>query len=219
MRPGEGVVKYREEYTPGPPATEPSLTELMVWRSILHDLGLVGQDACRYQGAGFGNGSTRVAPYDRPKGRRAFLVTGTRTGPIARLAPEHFTVVESWDATANTVVVRGPIRASSESLTHGAVYDQTPTIRWIFHAHAPVIWRLRDRLRLPTTRPEVPYGSPEMAQEVWRLFAQTDLRTIRIFAMSGHEDGIVTFGTTAAEAGGRLVDTLARAMVEDGRTR
>ena len=26
-------------------------------------------------------------------------------------------------------------------MTHGAVYDQSPLIRWIFHAHTPEIWR------------------------------------------------------------------------------
>jgi len=208
----EGVIRYHEEFTPGPTLLEEEVRELSVWRSILHDLGLVGQDARRYDGAGFGNASTRIQPFDRPKGSRPFVITGTQTGGLSTLGVEHFTTVESYDIRSNVVVVRGPTQASSESLTHGAVYDQTSLIRWVFHAHAPVLWRKRKELGLPTTRPEVPYGTPEMALEVWRLFDQSDLRTIRIFAMGGHEDGIVAFGFSASEVGCRLIDHQARAM-------
>ncbi len=47
---------------------------------------------------------------------------------------------------------------------------------------------------------EVPYGTPEMAREVQRLFRETDVRARRIFAMAGHKDGIVAFGQDFREA-------------------
>jgi hypothetical protein len=51
-----------------------------------------------------------------------------------------------------------------------------------------------------------------MAAETRRLFADPAVRAGAIFAMGGHEDGLVAFGRTAEEAGGALVRTLARAL-------
>ncbi len=51
-----------------------------------------------------------------------------------------------------------------------------------------------------------------MADEVRRLFRETDVRKLKIFGMAGHEDGIITFGHTAEEAGQVLVDWLAKAL-------
>ena len=59
----------------------------------------------------------------------------------------------------------------------------------------------------------MPYGTPEMAQEVVRLFADSGLRELRIFAMAGHEDGVITFGSSAADAAYRMMETLARARM------
>jgi hypothetical protein len=50
----------------------------------------------------------------------------------------------------------------------------------------------------------VPYGTPEMAREVQRLFRETDVRNWNIFAMAGHGDGIVAFGRDFREALGAL---------------
>ena len=41
---------------------------------------------------------------------------------------------------------------------------------------------------------------PEMAAETRRLFAETDVRQTGMFAMAGHEDGIISFGETAKQA-------------------
>jgi hypothetical protein len=79
------------------------------------------------------------------------------------------------------------------------------------HAHSPHIWRHAAELQLPMTE-DVPYGTPEMAQEVARLYRESDVAQKRIFGMAGHEDGIVTFGATAEEAGFVMLGTLARAL-------
>ena len=213
MIPVEGVVKYIEEYTATPPLDPALVAELAVWRRFLWDMGLVGQDPARYDGAGYGNASMRTRPFDKPKGQRSFLVTGTQTGKLRDLDQTLFAVVDRYDIARNSVTVRGPVRASSESMTHGAVYDQSPLIRWIFHAHSPEIWRKREALAIPSTHPTVAYGTPEMAEEVVRLFADTQLRDLRVFAMAGHEDGVITFGASAADAMYRMVDVLARARL------
>ena len=106
---------------------------------------------------------------------------------------------------------QGTVMPSSESMTHGALYDLGPHIRFVFHAHTPVIWRRARELRIPTTDPQVPYGTPEMARETHRLFRSTALPDLQILSMGGHEDGIVVFGRTAEEAGQVMLRFLARA--------
>lgn len=212
MTTNEGIIKYQLNYSPGPALDVTTLSELNAWRRILYMAGLIGQDPARYGGYGFGNISRRLAPFDRPINHRTFVITGTQTGDVARLTPEHFTTVVACHPERNLLIGEGPIRPSSESLTHGTVYDQDPALHWVMHAHSPEIWRYADALGLPVTAADVPYGSPEMAAEVARLFRETDVNERRIFSMGGHEDGIVTFGRTSDEAGSALLGMLARAL-------
>ena len=80
------------------------------------------------------------------------------------------------------------------------------------HGHCVPIWRNAEKLGIPLTDGSVPYGSPEMAGEVRRLFRESDVRKLKIFAMGGHDDGIVTFGRTAEEAGQVLLNWLAKSL-------
>src|SRR5262249_35839367 len=125
---------------------------LSAWREVLARLSLVGRDPARYEGLGYGNLSARLAPFgDVGRGRRRFLVTGSQTGGIPDLTLDHYCVVERYDVARNTVHSLGPVRPSSESLTHGAIYDAAPAARFVFHAHAPEIWRAARALGLPVT--------------------------------------------------------------------
>ena len=201
----EGVIKFRLDFTDALPLAPGDLAELQSWRAILYRHRLIGQDPARYGGYGYGNLSHRLPPFAAPVGRRAFVISGSQTGDLAELGPEHYAVVDACDSAANRIVAHGPIRPSSESLTHGAVYDLDDSIRCVLHVHSPEIWHAAARLAIPTTDAAVPYGSPEMAAEVARLYAATDLRTRGIFSMGGHEDGIVAFGPTAQTAGELLM--------------
>jgi hypothetical protein len=208
----EGVIKFEAEHEDA--SLEPRHRELacklVAWREVMAMLQLVGQDPDRYGGAGYGNVSGRVGPAS-VRGARAMLITGTQTGGVRRIGFDHFCLVERYDEQKNWVKSRGPIRPSSETMTHGAIYDLSPAIRFVLHAHSPVLWRRADSLRLPTTDPRVPYGTPEMAREVHRLWGGSTLPATRILAMGGHEDGIIVFGHSAEEAGQMLVRYLARA--------
>ena len=100
-------------------------------------------------------------------------------------------------------------------MSHGALYDANAGIRFVFHGHIPVIWRNAQALGLPCTRPETAYGTVEMAREVASLYRSSTLHEKRVLAMLGHEDGIVSFGRTAEEAGQALVNTLAAALAKE----
>lgn len=201
----EGVIKFDLVYTPGPALPAEVLAELNGWRDTLYTRRLIGQDPARYGGYGYGNLSCRLAPFDAPPNARRFVISGTQTGHLAALTPQHYALVLACEPEYNRVVATGPIRPSSESLTHGAVYAVDAALRCVLHVHSPELWQQAARLNLPITDPAVPYGSPEMAAEVRRLFAETEVAERRVFAMGGHEDGIIAFGPTTSAAGDALL--------------
>jgi len=177
---------------------------LLGWRQVLLRLTLIGQIPTRYDNVGFGNLSVRHG--------QGFLITGTQTGSLSRLTLAELCVVERWNVAACVVHSHGEMQPSSESLTHGAVYDLDASIGAVFHAHSPAIWRAREALALPTTCAEVPYGTDAMAEEMQRLWRDTDVSTRKVLAMAGHEDGVLAIGESVDAAGQALVSTLARAL-------
>lgn len=204
----EGVIKFSLRYTEAPPLEMEPLVALNRWRTRLWQEALIGQDPTRYDGYGFGNVSQRSGNFDAPPGQRSFIISGTQTGHLAELDNRHFAQVTSYNAHANTVVAAGPVKPSSESLTHGMLYDMDDGIRVVLHVHSPDIWRAADRLAIPATARDAAYGTTKMAAEVQRLFSETDVRARKLIAMRGHEDGIVSFGETAEEAGEALLHAL-----------
>lgn len=206
----EGVIKFEMEYQVAPALPEDMLRELNAWRKIMNMTELIGQDPARYGGYGFGNISCRI-DYPCDSGQPPFAITGTQTGGKRDLTVGDYVVVTACYPEQNRLVAEGPVKPSSESLTHGIIYALDDQARWVMHAHSPHIWCNAAALDLPMTT-DVPYGTPEMAEEVVRLFRESDVAEKRIFGMAGHEDGIVTFGATAEEAGFVMLGYLARAL-------
>jgi len=206
----EGVIKFDLQYTASGPLPFNTLSELNAWRRILWQLTLVGQSPERYGGYGFGNVSQRIPPLDAPAGQRQFAISGTQTGGMETLDASHYAVIKAYDPEANRVMAEGPVKPSSESLTHGMLYDLDTDIHAILHVHSPPIWQQASALNIPVTDTAVAYGTPEMAREAGRLFRETDVLHKGIFSMGGHEDGIVAFGTTPGEAGKVLLNALAK---------
>ena len=208
----EGVIKFELHYRETEPFSRAGFDALNAWRSRLWQLRLIGQDPQRYDGCGFGNVSMRCGPRNAAPGERTFLISGTQTGALPELGARHYTQVASYDAAANRVVAQGPVKPSSESLTHGVIYDMDARIQAVLHVHSPDIWQADGTLGLPVTRAAVPYGTPAMAAEVQRLFRETDVLRHQIFSMGGHEDGIVAFGQTVTAAGDTLLAVLIQAQ-------
>ncbi|HMQ51522.1 MAG TPA: class II aldolase/adducin family protein [Anaerolineae bacterium] len=208
----EGVIKFRLDYTPTAALPAVEVRQLNAWRQVMKLLGFIGQDPARYGGYGFGNISCRIKPFAAPPEQRRFIISGTQTGHLPALGPEHYALVTACYPSENRLVAGGPAKPSAESLTHGAVYAVDPALRWVIHVHSPQLWQQAEALKLPLTRPEVPYGSPEMAAEVARLLDEPEVRQLGLFSMGGHEDGLVAFGQTAEAAGTILLTYLARAL-------
>jgi ribulose-5-phosphate 4-epimerase/fuculose-1-phosphate aldolase len=183
----EGYIKFSCTFIDGNPPEEESLTELNRARRELYDLGLIGM----YEnGIGFGNISKRVG--------KGFVISGSATGGIEKLGPEHYALVTDYSLEDNSLECIGRIKASSESLTHAAVYEACPSAKVVIHIHNLKAWNaLLDKV--PTTA-KVPYGTPEMAYEIFRLFKETDIERERILVMAGHQEGIISFGNSCKGA-------------------
>ena len=171
------------------------LAELNECRRKLCQVHFVGMDS---NGIGFGNLSVR----DGATGN--FYITGSATRALAELTVADCVRVVAYDFEQNWVGYEGSAVPSSESMTHAAIYKSEPTACAVIHCHDSVLWRmLLDRG--PTSSKAVPHGTPEMAYEIIRLFAVSDVRSRQIFVMAGHEDGIVVFGRNLEEAFGVLM--------------
>jgi L-ribulose-5-phosphate 4-epimerase len=208
----EGVIKFQLKFTRTRPVPAVEIKEINAWRETLFRLGFIGQDPQRYGGFGYGNISRRLRPFAGPANRRPFVITGSQTGGIQSLTSEHYTTVFECDPDRNRVVAKGPIRPSSEALTHGMIYNLSRTTRFVIHVHSPEIWSNAGELGIPVTDPQAAFGTTEMAQDVRRLFRASMLGERRIFAMGGHEDGVVSFGRSGEEAGLRLIRYLTLAL-------
>ena len=211
---GEGVIQFQSHHVFQSLSAlryREVVCRLIAWREILSGTELIGQDPARYEGLGYGNVSARAGAPSAPRGRRPFLITGTQTSGKRSVGLSDFVLVSRCEPHLNTVHSMGEIEPSSESMTHGAIYDLSSHIRFVFHVHCPVIWRQSEGLKIPQTRSDVGYGTQEMALEVQKLYQSTRLQEMQILTMGGHEDGVISFGRSAEEAGQVLIRWLAKA--------
>jgi L-ribulose-5-phosphate 4-epimerase len=194
----KGVIKFNCHWIRSEPISREALGDMKPWRDRLYRLGMIG---AYENGIGFGNLSIREPGSDR------FIITGSGTGRFKSLSGKHYTRVVDFDFKSNALICRGPVKASSESLTHAALYVSDATIQAVIHIHHMEMWkRLLDHM--PTTSRDAEYGSPEMVDEVMSLFRDTDVREKKILIMGGHEEGLVAFGRDLEEAGTALLRVL-----------
>lgn len=201
----EGVIKFQLEFTPGTLPDGLPLAELIAWQRIMQALGLLGRDPDRYGGLAYGNLSLRLEG-------NGFVISASQCADQPRPTAKDYCLVTAWDCARNRLVAQGPAHPSSESLTHAALYDAEPSIGCIIHGHSSWIWQRRNTLALASTAEQVAYGTPEMAIEMGRLYRDRDFRGCGALAMGGHQDGIVSFGRGADEAGWEMVRLLRLAL-------
>lgn len=192
-----GAVKFTYERDATDSISFRDLDALNRCRRQLLQLRLLGVDAT---GIGFGNVSVRD-----PAG--GFVITGSNTGALPELGAEHLARVTAFDFDRNWLRCDGAAIASSESLTHAAVYEADASVSAVIHSHSPRIWKAQRNIA-PTTSAEIEYGTPAMAREVLRLFASSEVRERRLFVMAGHAEGVVSFGRNLEDAFAVLIRAL-----------
>ncbi|MFO8235992.1 MAG: class II aldolase/adducin family protein [Bacteroidales bacterium] len=197
MKENEGYIKFKYEWEKKP-FTFPrkSFQRINFWRQKLYNMGLIGM--CD-GGIGFGNISIRI------DNTNEFIITGSATGRYRTLNSMHYAWVDYFEIENNFLQCIGETKASSESLTHAAVYMENPSVNAVIHTHNKDMWNkfLNNK---PTTSPEAEFGTPDLAKEIRKLMKSEEVEKEKIVVMGGHEEGILTFGTDVDEAGEAMLE-------------
>ena len=185
----EGYVKYTAEHTRAPALEPPLWEELNRARTRLHDCGLIGMYP---NGTGYGNVSIRFRG-------DAFLITGTATGAPRILTPSGYCLVTAVDMAGNRIASRGPVKASAESMTHGAVYAACPGAVCVIHIHNRNIFDGMLNAHYPSTPEDAAYGTPELAFAIGEQVQQA-AEPEGTIVLAGHEEGVVSYGISVGNA-------------------
>lgn len=181
----EGVIKYKQNWEQSSDVPSYDISSLIFFRNKCFDYKWIGFYE-NYQ-VGYGNISQRY------EDKEQFFISGSQTGHLPVLERSFFPFIKRFDIPKNEIDCIGEVKASSESLTHAAIYRLSKKIKAVVHIHNKLLWE-KYMHQLPTTNPEVEYGTPEMAKEVDRLFENHEAKHTGILIMGGHEDGIISWG-------------------------
>lgn len=192
----EGYIKFncirtKEEIS----LSEEKYRQLEEARVQLYHLGLIG---IYPNGIGFGNISIRE------DAKRSFFISGSATGGKETLDPSDYALVTDYSIAQNIIFCSGLIDASSESLTHAAIYQSVPEAGAVIHVHNLWLWQVLLN-RLPTTSLTIEYGTPEMALSVGELANQINNKEEKIIVMGGHREGILCFGQDLKQATQQII--------------
>ena len=183
----EGYIKFNYEWIPASiPAID--LTELIQWRQKLYDAKLIGAYP---DGIGFGNISQRYQGSE-------FIISASATGNNTTLDASHFSLVDEFDLDKNWLSCIGNLPASSESLSHAAIYSASPQTKAIVHIHNLALWK-KHLNRLPTSDPNAQYGTPAMAYSLQKLINKESI-SAEVIVMGGHKEGLLIYAPDLKQA-------------------
>ncbi len=194
----DGIIKYNFDFQKSKPLEKALWEKIEEVRERLYALKLIGVK----DGIGYGNISERLSENN-------FVITGTQTGDLHSLSHKHYSLIEAYNDEKFFLKSSGAIKPSSEALTHGTIYNLSPKIGAVIHIHSKTLWDFMLDADYKKTE-NVPYGSTEMIEEVKRIYKDTNPLNNPKFVMSGHEEGIISFGKNLKEAEFALLEIIAR---------
>ena len=189
MTNNEGYIKYVSLYEKSDVIEALGWEELNAARQKCFMLGLVGVYS---NGIGYGNLSIRYKDEE-------FLITGTSTGSKPALTCEDYSLVRSFNMSRNSVVCTGPAQASSESMTHGAIYRARHGVNCVIHIHSKKIYDSMIRDNYPATPKEAAFGTSEIALAIEKC-AENIGKDEGQIVLAGHDEGIIAYGENTERA-------------------
>ncbi len=179
----DGYIKYHFEWNKANLDIDSRLFDkISTWRRKVYEESWIG---IYEDGVGFGNLSLRL--HDD-----VFCISGSATGGKKYLNSEDYALVQEFNLSENRLKCMGQTAASSESLSHAALYKGSIAVNCIIHIHDLKLWE-KHLNKLPTTSKEISYGSPQMAYELQRIQSMHN-PNIGIIIMGGHKEGIIAYG-------------------------
>lgn len=190
----EGVIKFKLTLKRAPAPEQTQFIALEKWRALFFKLGLIGEYP--NEKIGYGNLSSRL-------NKKSFIITGSQTGHLPHLQAHHYSKVIDCDLKKGSVTAEGLIPPSSESLTHYGIYEANSAIQCVFHVHHTELWEMLQTGNFDSISEDIHYGTQAMAKAASDLLGN---KNSGIFVMKGHEDGIISYATTAEDAGKNLLE-------------
>jgi len=179
----EGIIKFKANWKNIDSISNSEFEYINTWRKQCYNKLLIGVGD---DGIGYGNISFRIG------GTNQFIISGSATGHISDLKKKHYSRVMNFNILNNSIDCEGRTIASSESMSHAALYSANTNIKCIIHLHHKELWE-RSLNHLPTTDINIEYGTVAMAQSVFELAKKISKGAI---IMGGHQDGIIVFGSS-----------------------
>lgn len=187
MRIDEGYIKFNLNWTEEDlEFKEHDFLNINSCRKKLFELGLIGAYS---NGIGFGNLSIRH------NNLGGFIISGSATGNFKNLSKKDYSLVQDYNIDKNLINCIGLSKASSESLSHAAIYESNEDVNAVIHIHNNDMWN-KYLNNLPTTDIKAEFGTPKIALEIKSLANQSS----GIIIMGGHPEGIISFGKSMNEA-------------------
>lgn len=163
--------------------TMQTMENLNILREQVRAKGWIGVDT---SGIGYGNISAKLPTLDY---KNAFMISGSQSAHLPNLKTENWAVVLDWNIALNSLQYFGA-KASSESLSHAAIYDCDSRISVVLHVHDFALWNMD----LASTPVDAEYGTPAMAQGIQKLWRQLGSPLQGVLRMAGHQDGVIFWG-------------------------
>ena len=201
-------VKFSQHRFDEDSVTEAEAQSLNTLRSFLRQHDLLGERMAELEAGaplqliGFGNVSLRRGETE------AFIISGTNTGGRETLTAGEYVLVESVDVERNSLVCRGHINASAESMSHAAVYAALPSVRCVAHVHSEDLWKKAART-LPMTPEAAAYGTPDIARAI-DIVCRHQGVCPGLLAMGGHLPGFMFYAESGAGVIELVRETLER---------
>ena len=177
---------------------DPRLERLKYWCGIFDKNKL----APPYEGGSFGNLSFRV---EREK--NTLIITASQSGLGESTEDDCFVTVPKIDFEKGIVYAIGIRNPSSEVMVHYAIYCARPEIQAIFHGHCSQISRNANKMGIPTTLKEEPYGTVALVERVLEILGNNSF-----LEMKNH--GFLSLGGSLDEAGNRALKFLKKCKPE-----
>ena len=179
----EGIIKFKANKVNSKIITDNEFAIINPWRQYCFDRKYIGIDT---DGIGYGNISFRS------RENNEFIISASATGGISNLLASDYSRVISFDIKNNVLNCEGEKLASSESLSHAAIYKAKPEIKAVLHIHNIDLWKKQLNI-LPTTAMNAEYGTQAMADAITDIVKKSNDSGIII--MGGHREGILSYGS------------------------